>query len=211
MEYRIVDLQSEQLRMHWKDSNDSIIGSLSRLVEMYDSSAEELRYAVNGGIYEPGFVPTGLYIEKGDILNPLNLKDGNGNFYLKPNGVFAIYADGSAAVMQSEAVTDVKDFQYATQSGPMLLIDGMHHPAFRKESQSVKIRNGVGILPNGKVLLAKSRGLINFYTFAQFFKEMGCENALYLDGTISRIYNPSSRQTPSLQPFAVMIAITPRN
>jgi uncharacterized protein YigE (DUF2233 family) len=36
-----------------------------------------------------------------------------------------------------------------------------------------------------------SRTPINFYDLAEFFKEQGCQDALYLDGFISRMYLPA--------------------
>ena len=208
VEYRTVDLKRETIRMHWKNDQDSIIGSLAELMDLYESSSEDLLYAVNGGIFEPGQIPTGLYIEEGKTLNSLNTDDGRGNFFLKPNGVFAFYKDNTAAVIATAQFNSDEQIQFATQSGPMLLIDGKMHPAFNKGSENMRIRNGVGILPNGNVILAKSKEIINFYDFASFFKEMGCKNALYLDGGISKTYDSVKGQAPSIQEFTVMIAIT---
>ena len=72
----------------------------------------------------------------------------------------------------------------------MLLINGEFHPALREDSDNLRIRNGVGILPDGKLIFAISKEKINFYNFAKFFKELGCQQALYLDGFISKTYLP---------------------
>ena len=208
IEYRIVDLKKETIQMHWKDAKDSIIGSLAGLADIYTTSPEKLLYAVNGGIFEPGQIPTGLYIEAGKSLNPLNTANGRGNFFLKPNGVFAVFKNNTVAVISTDDFVADDQILFATQSGPMLLIDGAFHPAFNKGSENMRIRNGVGILPDGNVILAKSKEIINFYDFASFFKEMGCKNALYLDGGISKTYDSVKGQAPSIQEFTVMIAIT---
>ena len=78
---------------------------------------------------------------------------------------------------------------YATQSGPMLVINGKLHPKFLENSTSRKIRNGVGI-NGGAVIFVKSEDPVNFHTFATLFRDdLGAPNALYLDGTISRLYS----------------------
>ena len=100
------------------------------------------------------------------------------------------------------------EIRYATQSGPMLLINGNMHPKFTKGSKHIHIRNGVGILPNGNLLFAMSKDSINFYDFASYFAEQGCENALYLDGAISKTYLPSKGIEESTGKFGVIIAET---
>jgi uncharacterized protein YigE (DUF2233 family) len=90
----------------------------------------------------------------------------------------------------------------------MLVIDGRIHPAFRPGSTNLQIRNGVGILPNGQVLLAMSRRKINFYDFAEYFRKAGCRQALYLDGYVSRTYEPAAGQTADDGDFGVIIGVT---
>ena len=61
----------------------------------------------------------------------------------------------------------------ATQSGPMLVINNKHHPAFNHGSSSRKLRSGVGIMPNGKlVFLISNRSITNFHDFATIFKDI---------------------------------------
>jgi len=77
----------------------------------------------------------------------------------------------------------------ATQSGPMLVIDGKIHPKFTDGSKNQKIRSGVGIIENNRVIFAATVSESNFYDFAIFFKDMvGSRNALFLDGAISEMY-----------------------
>ena len=97
--------------------------------------------------------------------------------------------------------------KFATQSGPMLVIDGEIHKSFNKSSLNVNIRNGVGILPNNKILFAMSKKEINFYEFAEFFKSKGCVNALYLDGFVSRTYCPSKNWIQTDGDFGVIIGV----
>lgn len=97
---------------------------------------------------------------------------------------------------------------FATQSGPMLLVNGEYHEVLTKGSSNLHIRNGVGVLPDGKVLFVMSKEKVNFYDLATLFKQRGCKNALYLDGFVSRIYLPSKNWEQLDGDFGVMIAET---
>lgn len=81
--------------------------------------------------------------------------------------------------------------RFATQSGPMLVIGGEIHPRFLKDSDSLKRRNGVGVTEEGEAVFVLADTPVRFYDFAAFFRdELKTPNALYLDGTISRLYAP---------------------
>jgi uncharacterized protein YigE (DUF2233 family) len=90
----------------------------------------------------------------------------------------------------------------------MLVIEGQIHPAFKEGSTHLNIRNGVGILPDGKVVFAMSKHEINLYSFAQYFQTLNCKNALYLDGFVSRAYLPEKEWRQMEGDFGVMIGIT---
>jgi uncharacterized protein YigE (DUF2233 family) len=92
-----------------------------------------------------------------------------------------------------------------------LVIDGEIHKAFNKGSTNLNIRNGVGILPNNKILFAMSKKEINFYDFAEFFKSKGCKNALYLDGFVSRTYCPNQNWMQTDGDFGVIIGVVSKN
>jgi uncharacterized protein YigE (DUF2233 family) len=121
--------------------------------------------------------------------------------------VFYISNDNKAGVTATEKFEE-KDIKFATQSGPMLLIDGEFHPAFNKGSSNLNIRNGVGILPNGDVIFAISSVPVNFYDFASFFKSKNCRNALYLDGFVSRAYIPEKNWKQLDGDFGVLISVS---
>jgi len=74
----------------------------------------------------------------------------------------------------------------------MLVIAGALHPAFGADSDSLHIRNGVGVSKDGKTAwFAISEQPVNFDRFARFFRDgLGARNALYFDGSISRLYAP---------------------
>ena len=171
------------------------------------SQNKHLKFAMNGGMYLRDLSPQGLYIEKGkQIKNVDRAQNAYGNFYMQPNGIFYITKDKKALVTPTKKFKYNDNINYATQSGPMLVIDGQIHHKFMPNSKNVHIRNGVGILPNGDLLFAISSHKINFYNFATFFKQHGCKNALYLDGFVSRIYLPSQGITHDDGLFGIIIA-----
>lgn len=196
------------VRLFWQDDKGHILKSFDSLDYWLQQQNSSLVFAMNAGMYMEDNSPLGLYIEKGVQKRKINKREGNGNFYLKPNGVFYITKDKKAKIVTTEKFVPGKQILYATQSGPMLLIDGVIHPKFTKGSTNVTIRNGVGILPDGKVLFAMSKSFISFYDFAMFFKERGCEDALYLDGGISQTYLPEKGYNDKGGDFGVMIGVT---
>ncbi|MDN5211591.1 phosphodiester glycosidase family protein [Fulvivirgaceae bacterium BMA12] len=187
----IIDPRNQQIKFFWKDEKGENYKNFRRLKKSLLEKNEDLVFAMNGGMYNRDLSPQGLFIENGQVLAGLDtLERGYGNFYLQPNGVFFINVEGKATICETKAFEINDKIQYATQSGPLLLIDGKMHPKFIKGSKNVHIRNGVGILPDGKLLFAMSKEKINFYDFASYFMNKGCNNALYLDGFVSRTYLP---------------------
>ncbi len=205
----VADPASESIRLYWKDAGGKRFANAGRLRTYLAKRNQKFEFAMNGGMYTAAHAPQGLYIEEGKERVTLDTaKGGNGNFYLKPNGVFYLTRNGAGVV----TTQDFKraNVRFATQSGPMLVVDGAIHPAFSKGSQNLNIRNGVGILPDGRVLFAMSKEPINFYDFASFFQRMGCRNALYLDGFVSRTYYPDGNWVQEDGDFGVIIGVTHR-
>jgi uncharacterized protein YigE (DUF2233 family) len=212
-----IDLRREPLSLHWRDPDSGTpYGDINTLRQWGDARGQRLLFAANAGIYDRQFAPLGLYVEDGKTLVPLNLARGNpasGNFSLPPNGVFAIYPDGHAAVRTSaDFKADGKPVRWATQSGPMLLIDGQINPAFIGDSNSVKWRSGICAKTPHEVVFAVSESPVNFHTFARLFRdELGCRDALYLDGTISQFYTDgdgyAGAPTFMVRPYAGIFAV----
>jgi uncharacterized protein YigE (DUF2233 family) len=196
-----------KVRLYWQDEDGRPLRSLQNLKSFVERDGEKLRFAMNGGMYRPDNSPQGLYIESGVRFNALDTLSGSGNFYLKPNGVFYLTKSGQADVCETKHYVTSDSVYFATQSGPMLVIDGEMHSAFRKGSANLNIRNGVGILPGNKVVFVMSKQQINFYDFAAYFKQLGCRNALYLDGFVSRAYLPEEKWEQVDGNFGVMIGV----
>jgi uncharacterized protein YigE (DUF2233 family) len=199
--------EPSSVKFYWKDDTGQIFRSIQNLKSFIETKNLELKFAMNGGMYMKDNSPQGLYIENNVTLIPLDTLSGTGNFYLKPNGVFYLTKDNRAVVCETDKFTDNGQINFATQSGPMLLIDGEIHPAFKKGSKNLNIRNGVGILPDNKVVFAVSKEEVNFYDFAEYFKNMNCKNALYLDGFVSRAYLPEQNWKQLDGNFGVIIGV----
>jgi uncharacterized protein YigE (DUF2233 family) len=163
--------------------------------------------AMNGGMFHADGAPVGLLVEEGTMRFPLNLESGKrGNFFLLPNGVFGQDEQGAFHVITAEEAQEVV-WQEATQSGPMLLIDGRPHSAFNRASENKHIRNGVGVRPDGSVVFGVSTVPINLYGFAEAFLMKGCQEALYLDGAISRMHVFGDGAPDEGGVFSVMIGV----
>jgi uncharacterized protein YigE (DUF2233 family) len=68
----------------------------------------------------------------------------------------------------------------------------------------------VGVQSSDRVVFAISREPVTFFEFATLFLDrLGCPNALYLDGEISRFYIPG-RPDQQDGEFAGMLAVTAR-
>ena len=198
-----VNLKQEKIELVWKNDKGHFYSNFRNVLEE-DSTCKLL---MNAGMYTKAQAPLGLYIEDSVVKHKLNkTQTAYGNFYMQPNGVFYIEND-SCKVIQTKDFKQTKNIAYATQSGPMLVINGKLHPKFMKGSSNKYVRNGVGILPNGNPLFAISAEPINFYDFATFFKNKGCKNALYLDGSVSRAYIPSKNLLDKGGKFGVMIKV----
>ena len=143
-------------------------------------------FMMNAGMFHPDHTPVGLQIIDGKTVRPINYNDGQGNFFLKPNGVFAISKQG--AVVQATEDFDLSiPWITATQSGPLLLQRGEYHPKLNPDSPNLHIRNGVCV-SDRIVYFIISEEPVRFYDLASLMKEkLGCSDGLYLDGAVSRL------------------------
>lgn len=200
-----IDPAKQDLQFYWKDDSGHIFGSIQTLKQYLHDKHRKLVFAMNGGMFNTDHLPVGLFIRQQKTYTPLDTSSGNGNFYLKPNGVLYITTGNKAKICLTADFRNDGQVKFATQSGPMLLIDGEPHPAFKKGSANVNIRNGVGMLSDGRLVFAMSKDPINFYDLAGYFKSLGCRDALYLDGFVSRTYLPEKNWIQTDGDFGVII------
>lgn len=182
----------DDLRLWQSGPDGRPVGTFDRLEEIAAAEGRRVVFAMNAGMYHPDRRPVGLFLSEGAQLAPLVTRAGPGNFGMLPNGVFCIHAAGFA-VIESRAYADAPpDCRFATQSGPMLVIDGALHPRFIPGSDSRFVRNGVGVSADGQTaVFAVSDRPVNFDDFARLFRDgLDMPQALYFDGRISRLFAP---------------------
>jgi uncharacterized protein YigE (DUF2233 family) len=201
------DTRKSDIRLFLRDEKGETYGDFSRLASALASKGETLVFAMNAGMYAEDRAPVGLYIENGRTLNGANTRHGPGNFHMKPNGVFWI--DGARAGVSETArfLKSRQRAQFATQSGPMLVIGGRIHPRIHEDGMSEKFRNGVCVQDGHIARFAISNRPATFYEFARLFRDrLHCQDALFLDGgSASGLYAPSlsrhDRFMPTMGPI----------
>lgn len=213
--FRVVTLEARQVELVWKDAKGEPFANFDKVQAQYKAQGKQVKFLMNAGIYEPGSVPSGMHVENGAVLRPMNMKDGEGNFFLKPNGVFGLVRGepGKAFIEESGVFAEREKRQarglvFAMQGGPMLLRGGSRHPKFTDGSPNKKLRNGVGVDATGKVVFAITAAgeEVNFWDFAGLFLKLGCKDALFLDGDISQMaVNPD--QPVASNRFAAMFVV----
>ena len=206
-----VDLRTHDLRLALRGADGAPYGTLSRFLA--SPAGRGVSVAMNAGMYHEDLSPVGLYVEDGQEQKRLNRAPGPGNFHLKPNGVFYVAA-GQAGVLETDAYLRRRiRASLATQSGPMLVIDGRIHPRFSGEGPSRKYRNGVGVGADPRIVLfAISDEPVSFGAFARLFRDaLSCRNALFLDGSVSVLHAADLNRTDvSLKPIGPIVAAVKR-
>jgi uncharacterized protein YigE (DUF2233 family) len=202
-----VDPAKFEISLHHKDAAGKPWGDIKRF-----AASKRPVFAMNAGMYHDDLSPVGLYVERGEQRAPINVSDGAGNFFMKPNGVFGITADGKPFVVRSEIYALSKmSVSFATQSGPMLVIDGSIHPRFEPDGMSRNIRNGVGINVQGHAVFVISKDLVSFGKFARLFRdELRCQNALYFEGVVSAFAQSDSVVQGGTYPAGPIVAVFER-
>ncbi|MER0236872.1 phosphodiester glycosidase family protein [Fulvimarina sp. MAC8] len=177
------------------------------------SLSGDVALAMNAGMYHEDRGPVGLTVQEGQTVKKAVLGTGSGNFSMRPNGVFYI-ENGRAFVRETERyLKENHTPELATQSGPMLLIDGKVHPRFIPDSDSRYVRNGVGVSEDGRtVYLALTRKPINFYDFALFFRDtVSVEDALFFDGQVSSLSYPAANIAYRRDRLGPMLLVTKKD
>jgi uncharacterized protein YigE (DUF2233 family) len=184
-----VDVRHEYLELFLDDASGTPLNGFDRLVSWLKGRNKQLLFGMNAGMYNADFSPVGLLVVNGKQVSPLNLADGPGNFFWKPNGVFLVSKSGPHIVESSEYPSVAIGVRIATQSGPLLVRHGVIHPGFSPGASSRLIRNGVGVSGSMAVFVISLQP-VNFHEFATFFRDdLHCQDALYLDGVVSSLYS----------------------
>ena len=172
------DPRRDQIRLFLDGVDGKPYGSLAALATVMKAKGQSLVFAMNAGMFKEDLSPVGLYVENRRKLHEADTRGGATNFHMKPNGVFWV-GDGAAGVTEtSRYLASPPGARYATQSGPMLVLDGKIHPKIKPSGASEKIRNGVGACDGGAVIFAIAEEPVNFDMFARLFRDgLSCQNA----------------------------------
>jgi prepilin-type processing-associated H-X9-DG protein len=204
-----IDVRRQRVRLFWLGADGLPYASLGALAQ---AKGAALSFAMNAGMYDKGQAPVGLYVEEGRELKRLSTADGPGNFHLKPNGVFWVKGERAGVLDTARYARARVRPDFATQSGPMLVIDGQIHPKISSDGPSQKIRNGVGVREDGHTaVFAISERPVSFGAFARLFRDdLGCRNALFLDGSVSSLYAPNLGRSDLSRPLGPLIGAMAR-
>ena len=202
-----VDVRTERLELFLRDDAGHPFKHFDQLRSWLASRNQRLVFAMNAGMFERDLSPVGLFVQDGQQVAPLNLSNGSGNFFLKPNGVFFVSDAGPRIVEASEYPVLARGVRLATQSGPLLVRHGTLHPGISAASTSQLVRNGVGI-SGDTVIFVISEQPVNFYEMAIYFRdELHCPDALYLDGVVSSLYSIDLQRNDSKTDLGPIIGV----
>jgi uncharacterized protein YigE (DUF2233 family) len=178
------------------DSNNNHFTTFDNYRKYLNKSKYEPLMITNAGMFSSNQDPQGLFINKSrnlcfetDTSHPIT----DGNFYLMPNGILYIDSLNHPKIISTDDFVanniDIHTLKFATQSGPMLLRNGNKNPNLKDRSNNKKIRSGVGVFEDNKLVFICSDGPENFWLFTQLFQDLfDCKNVLFLDGAISGMY-----------------------
>jgi uncharacterized protein YigE (DUF2233 family) len=201
-----------RLELMLADRTERPLRSFVALERVLRERSTKVRFAMNAGMFDEAGRPIGLAVSEGWEAQPVNRRtDGGGNFHLQPNGIFLVRDDGRAEVVTTPDFDPSDDIRVATQSGPMLVIDGKLNPRFDADGRSRYVRNGVGVDTTGVPVFAISDSPVSFGKFARLFQgPLGCRNALYLDGSVSSLWDPANGRMDSFAPIGpILVAFEP--
>lgn len=203
------DRDSDFIGVYNLDENGQPLSNFRSLNAYLGRQGRTLKFAMNAGMFGVDLKAIGLFVQDGKTQRKLNRRNGAGNFHLKPNGVFYVAGD-KLGVMDTDhfAKSGIKA-DFATQSGPMLVIGGAIHPKLSPEGTSEKIRNGVGMVDDHTVEFVISNEPVTFYDFASLFRDqLKCPDALFFDGSVSNIYSPELGRGDGFIPLGPMVAVS---
>ena len=110
--YHVVTSKPAQVRIVLSDGV-RLLRNFSAVHRFLVQRGEMPLVLMNGGIFEPTGIPSGLLIQDGEKLRPLNLAEEKGNFYLKPDGVFLTRATTATVIDSLEFPAEADGVRFA--------------------------------------------------------------------------------------------------
>jgi uncharacterized protein YigE (DUF2233 family) len=207
-----VDPARHEMRIVLSGKNGKPLRNFAALAQNLGPEARRVAFAMNAGMYDARGFPIGLYIEHGTERTKLNRADGPGNFHMKPNGVFWVDGTGAHIAPTDRFARQPREGMiWATQSGPMLVIGGKLHPQIAPDGASLYVRNAVGVTIAGKAFFVISDSRVSFGKIARMMRDqLGCPNALYLDGYVSSLWDGASGRNNQDSMIGPMVVILER-
>ncbi|QKG71639.1 phosphodiester glycosidase family protein [Erythrobacter mangrovi] len=200
-----------EIGMDLGPSGEAPYRSLATFAKAHDP--DSIAFAMNAGMFDEEGQPVGYFVENSERLKELNTADGEGNFHMKPNGVF--YGTGGEWHVRTtkDFLANVRDRPgFGTQSGPMLVIGGKIHPEITHDGSSRLVRNAVGVDEQGRAHFVISNAPISFGKLARFYRdELKVKDALYLDGTVSQLWNPATDRLDTGEPIGPIVIVTKKD
>jgi uncharacterized protein YigE (DUF2233 family) len=194
--------------------------TIARLDATLRDSSRRVAIAMNAGIFGTDGRTLGLLVRRGRQVVPLNRSPGRAvtapasicdiaNFYCPPNGVFYV-ADGRAAVVTTAEFArrgiGSSSIQAATQSGPMLVVDGRAARQFPAAWRKRIGRNAVCTRANGTVLFVLGRDQTHGSLAEALRGPLACRDALYLDGNVSDLFTGTG-SLPALAAYGAILYV----
>lgn len=208
----IADPATDRIRIVVGPAGGEPYRSLAAFAAARPRSAAPVRFAMNAGMFGDDGRPIGYTVIDGKRVHPLNRASAAGNFYMKPNGVF--FGTGAKwQVLSTDAFADsiTRRPDFATQSGPMLVIDGALHPQIAPDGPSKKIRNAVGVDPSGRAHFVISEAPVSFGKLARYYRDvLKAPKALFLDGTVSQLWDPAAGRMDNGPPLGPLVVVERR-
>lgn len=208
-----VDVRHDDIRLFLRAPGAAPYGDFSALNAALAQQNLTLSFAMNAGMYHPDRSPVGYYVEQGMTQMRLLTRASGGNFGLLPNGVICVTDQTIEVIETLKFAARNLACRFASQSGPMLVIDGALHPRFLKDSRSRYIRNGVGMRAGGRqAIFVMSNSFVTLHEFASLFKDhIGVAQALYFDGNASRLFAPQlGRNDPGRRMGPIIGTVVPK-
>ena len=202
-----VDPATDRLQLFLYDDAGQPFGSFAALAQA--NPGKSILFAMNAGMYQPDRSPVGYFRANRVDVTPLLTGPSDGNFGMLPNGVLCI-RPGQVRVFETLVFSQLSSqCDFATQSGPMLVIDGQLHPRFLPDGTSRFVRNGVGTSDSGdSAVFAISNQPVTFYEFARFFRDgLGLPQALYFDGNVSQLHAPALGRSDRGRAMGPIVAV----
>ncbi|WP_305096129.1 phosphodiester glycosidase family protein [Croceibacterium aestuarii] len=199
----------DRIRMVLSGKDDVPFRSFKAFADSRPGDAAPVAFAMNAGMFDEEGQPIGYFVADGKRSKVLNERKGPGNFHMLPNGVFFGTGDNWQVLDTERFADEVSQRpEFATQSGPMLVIGGELHPAFDPDGASLKIRNGVGVDEAGRAHFLISEAPISFGKFARYFRDVAkTPNALFLDGSVSSLWDPGHERMDSRVPLGPLVVV----